>query len=138
MQYKYFSLIFFICLTTFFVPQVTIAEEDTNEVFLLNKGDKLLAFSGIENNWFEQRLRPGEVVVKSKYDGNVAVAHTNFRVFGFSAYTGRWVEEKLRIKEIVSSIDANGNVGTAITDIRALGFSARTGVWIEKQFSIGD
>ena len=131
----FISLFFF---STLFLPAVIIAEDDTNEVFLLEKSDKLLAFSGRENNWFEQRLRPGEIIVKSKFDGNVAIAYTNLRIFGFSAYTGRWVEEKLRIKEIVSSINANGNVGTAITDIRALGFSARTGVWVEKQFSIGN
>jgi hypothetical protein len=138
MKNKYISFLLFVFFATLFVPAVIIAEDDTNEVFLLEKSDKLLAFSGRENNWFEQRLRPGEIVVKSKFDGNVAVAYTNLRIFGFSAYTGRWVEEKLRIKEIVSSIDANGNVGTAITDIRALGFSARTGVWVEKQFSIGN
>jgi hypothetical protein len=129
------SIVFF---ATLFIPPAIIAAEDTNEVFLLEKVDKLLAFSSRENNWFEQRLRPGEIVVKSTYDGNVAVAYTNLRIFGFSAFTGRWVEEKLRIKEIVSSIDANGNVGTAITDIRALGFSARTGVWIEKKFGLGN
>ncbi len=138
MHYKYIPLFLFFLVVAFFMPSSVIAEDDTNEVFLLEKGDKLLAFSGHENNWFEQRLRPGEIVVKSKFDGNVAIAYTNLRIFGFSAYTGRWVEEKLRIKEIVSSIDANGNVGTAITDIRALGFSARTGVWIEKQFRIGN
>ena len=138
MQNKYISFLLFVFFATLFLPAVIIAEDDTNEVFLLEKSDKLLAFSGRENNWFEQRLRPGEIVVKSKFDGNVAVVYTNVRIFGFSAYTGRWVEEKLRIKEIVSSIDANGNVGTAITDIRALGFSARTGVWVEKQFSIGN
>jgi len=138
MHYKYFSLLLFVFFTVLFVPTAIIAEDDTNEVFLLEKADKLLAFSSRENNWFEQRLRPGEIVVKSEYDGNVAVAYTNLRIFGFSAYTGRWVEEKLRIREIVASINANGNVGTVITDIRALGFSARTGVWIEKQFGIGD
>ena len=138
MQNKLISLFFLIFLTTLFIPQPIFAEDDTNEVFLLEKGDKLLAFSGIENNWFEQRLRPGEVVVKSKYDGRVAIAHTNSRIFGFSAYTGRGVEEKLRIKEIVTSIDANGNVATVITDVRALGFSARTGVWVEKELGIGD
>ena len=136
MHYKYISLLFFIFFTALFTPAAIIAEDDTNEVFLLEKGDKLLAFSSRENNWFEQRLRPGETVVNSKYDGNVAVAYTNLRIFGFSAYTGRWVEEKLRIREIVTGIDANGNVGTVITDIRALGFSARTGVWVEKQFGI--
>ena len=138
MHYKYISLLFFIFFATLFIPAAIFAEDDINEVFLLEKGDKLLAFSSRENNWFEQRLRPGEIVVKSKYDGNVAVVSTSLRIFAFSAYTGRWVEEKLRIREIVAGIDANGNVGTAITDIRALGFSARTGVWVEKQFGIGD
>ena len=138
MQNKYISFLLFVFFATLFVPAVIIAEDDTNEVFLLEKSDKLLAFSGRENNWFEQRLRPGEIVIKSKFDGNVAVAYTNLMIFGFSAYTGRWVEKKLRIKEVVTSIDANGNVGTVITDIRALGFSARTGVWVEKQFSIGN
>jgi hypothetical protein len=138
MHNKHFSFLLIFLLAALFMAPTAIAEDDTNEVFLLEKGDKLLAFSGRENNWFEQRLRPGEIIVKSKFDGNVAVAYTNLRIFGFSAHTGRWVEEKLRIKEIVSSIDANGNVGTAITDIRALGFSARTGVWVEKLFSIGN
>jgi hypothetical protein len=134
----------FICLpllaiafiTLFSLPPAINAEEVTNEVFLLEKSGKLLAFSGRENNWFEQRLRPGEIVIGSQYDGNVAVAHTNLRIFAFSAHTGRWVEEKLRIKEVVSTIDADGNIGTVVTNIRALGFSARTGVWVENQFDI--
>ena len=138
MHYKYIPLFLFFWIVAFSMPSAVIAEDDINEVFLLEKGDKLLAFSGRENSWFEQRLRPGEIIVKSTFDGNVAIAYTNLRIFGFSAYTGRWVEEKLRIREIVSSIDANGNVGTVITDIRALGFSARTGVWVEKRFRIGN
>jgi hypothetical protein len=120
------------------VPQISKSEEIINEVFLLERHDKLLAFSGLRNNWFEKQLRTGETVVKSMHDGNVAIAYTNQRSLAFSGITGRWTEERLRIRESVVSVSAEGNVGTVITNIRALGFSARTGVWVESLFNVGE
>ena len=119
-------------------PQIIQADEIVNEVFLLERHDRLLAFSGLRNNWFEKKLRPGETVVKSMHDGNVAVAYTTERALAFSGITGRWIEEKFRIRETVVSISTEGNVGTVLTHIRALGFSAKTGVWVESQFNIGE
>ena len=43
-------------------PQVLRTEEIMNEVFLLVRNDKLLAFSGLRNNWSEKDLRTGETV----------------------------------------------------------------------------
>jgi len=136
------SLLFFSGLILFLVasalsPRAIYAEEIINEVFLLERPDKLLAFSGLRNNWFDLELRAGEKVVKSMYDGNVAVAFTSERALAFSGITGRWTEERFRIREIAESISAEGNIATVITNIRALGFSAKTGVWVESQFNIG-
>jgi len=134
-----FSLALFVSLgLCVLAPQVCIAEEIINEVFLLERPDKLMAFSGLRNNWFEKELRAGEKVIESRYDGNVAVAYTSERALAFSGITGRWTEERFRIREVVTSISAEGNVGTVITSIRALGFSAKTGVWVESQFNIGN
>jgi len=130
-------LIFLSLLATIASPQAVHPEETITEVFLLERNDNLLAFSGLRNNWFEKDLRPGETVVKSKHAGNVAVSYTTERALAFSAVTGRWTEESLRIRESVLSISAEGNVGTVITNIRALGFSAQTGVWVESQFNLG-
>jgi hypothetical protein len=132
------SLPFLVFLTALLVfslaPRLSHPEEMINEVFLLERNDKLLAFSGLRNNWFEKDLRTGETVVKSMYNGNVGIAYTTARALGFSGITGRWSEESFRIRESVLSISAEGNVGTVITNIRALGFSAQTGVWVESQF----
>ncbi|KPJ97612.1 MAG: hypothetical protein AMJ60_10725 [Desulfobacterales bacterium SG8_35] len=117
-------------------PRILQSEEIINEVFLLERDDKLLAFSGLRNNWFEKDLRTGEKVIESRHDGNVAVAYTSERALAFSAITGRWTGEGFRIRESVISISAEGNVGTVITNIRALGFSAQTGVWVESQFNL--
>lgn len=130
-------IVFFSIFAATLFPQTIHPGEIINEVFLLERKDKLLAFSGLRNNWFEKSLRPGESIVKTMHDGNVAVAYSNKRVLGFSAITGRWSEESIRIRENVVSISAEGNVGTVITDIRALGFSAQTGVWVESHFNIG-
>jgi len=119
-------------------PGTVLSEEIINEVFLLEKNDKLLAFSGLKSNWFEKKLRTGETVVKSIYEGNVAIAYTSERALAFSGITGRWSEERFRIRESVISISAEGNVGTVITNIRALGFSSKTGNWVESLFNIGD
>ena len=119
-------------------PRTVLSEEIINEVFLLEKNDKLLAFSGLKSNWFEKKLRTGETVVKSIYEGNVAIAYTSERALAFSGITGRWSEERFRIRESVISISAEGNVGTVITNIRALGFSSKTGNWVESLFNIGD
>ena len=119
-------------------PTVVFAEEIINEVYLLERPNTLLAFSGIKNNWFELDLHTGETVIKSTYDGNVAVVCTSERALAFSGITGRWSEERLRIRETMVSISAKGNVATVITNIRALGFSAQTGAWVESQFSIHD
>jgi hypothetical protein len=137
---KLFSLFLFLAALLFVLgsPQIIQSEKIINEVFLLERHDKLLAFSGLRNNWFEQKLHTGEKVVKSLYDGNVAVAYTNERALAFSGITGRWIAERFRIRESVVSISADGNVGTVVTSIRALGFSAKTGVWVESQFNIGD
>ena len=119
-------------------PGTVLSEEIINEVFLLEKNDKLLAFSGLKSNWFEKKLRTGETVVKSIYEGNVAIAYTSERALAFSGITGRWSEERFRIRESVISISAEGNVGTIITNIRALGFSSKTGVWVESLFNLGE
>lgn len=132
---RFFIFLTFLAAMVF--PGTIHSAEIINEVFLLERADKLLAFSGLRNNWFEKNLRTGERVVKSMHDGNVAVAFTNERALGFSAITGRWSEEGIRIRETVDSISAEGNVGTVITNIRALGFSAQTGVWVESHFNIG-
>ena len=133
-----FSVLFFIpLLFSLFAPQNIYGAEIINEVFLLEKHDKLLAFSGLRNNWFEKELHSGEKVVESRHDGNVAVAYTSERALAFSAITGRWTEERFRIRETIVSITAEGNVATVITNIRALGFSAKTGVWVGSQFSLG-
>ena len=135
------SLSFLVILnlaTALISPQPLAADEIINEVYLLVRNDKLLAFSGIQNKWSEKNLRAGETVAESKYDGNVAVAYTKDRALAFSGLTGRWAEERLRIRETVISISAKGNVATVITDIRALGFGAQKGVWLESQFDIGE
>ena len=117
-------------------PQTIRSEEIINKVYLLVRQDKLMAFSSRGNNWSEKELRKGETVVKSIYDGNVAVVQTTERALAFSGITTRWTEERFRIRESVVSISAEGNVGTVITDIRALGFSAKTGNWVESLFNI--
>lgn len=137
---KLFTLSFFsaVLLVTFLLPHTIKSEDIINEVFLLERPDKLMAFSGLRNNWFEKKLRTGESVVKSMSDGNVAVSQTTERALAFSGITGRWTEESFRIRETVISISSEGNVATVITNIRALGFSAKTGVWVESQFNIGN
>ena len=130
-------LIFLSVLAAIISPQAVHPQETFNEVFLLERNDKILAFSGLQNSWFEKDLRPGETVVKSGHGGNVAVACTTERALAFSAVTGRWTEEGLRIRESVLSITAEGNVATVITNIRALGFSSQSGVWVESKFNIG-
>ena len=138
MRLPVFLLIYLTLLTSILCPASLFAEELINEVYLLERSDSLLAFSGIRNNWFEKDLHGGETVIKSKYDGNVAIAYTTERALAFSGITGRWAEERFRIRESVVSISAEGNVGTVITNIRALGFSATTGAWVESQFKIGE
>ena len=81
------------------------AQEIINEVYLLERQDRLLAFSGLRNNWFEKELRPGETVVKSIYDGNVAVAYTTERALAFSGIIGDTQDDVL---------DAGQARGTAI------------------------
>jgi hypothetical protein len=127
-----------ILILVFMSPQNVQSEELVNNVFLLEKQDRLLAFSGQSNRWFAKDLRTGEKVIKSTYDGNVAIAYTNERALAFSAITNRWAGERFRIRESVASISAEGNIGTVITDIRALGFNARNGVWVESLFTLGD
>ena len=117
-------------------PKILHAEEIVNEVYLLEREDKLLAFSGLRNSWSEKDLRTGETVLKSMYDGNVAVAYTTERALGFSGITGRWAEKRFRIRESVTSISAKGDIATVITDIRALAFNAKTGNWVETQFKL--
>jgi hypothetical protein len=132
-----YFLIFLSLTAALLSPQIISAEEFINEVYLLVKSDKLLAFSGLRNNWSEKDLRTGETVIKSMYDGNVAVAYTSERALAFSGLTGRWTEERFRIRETVDSISAEGNIATVITNIRALAFSAKNGAWIESHFNIG-
>ena len=131
-------LLYSALLVIFISPGMPAAEEIVNQVFLLEREDKLLAFSGLRNSWSEKDLRTGETVIKSTYDGNVAVAYTTDRALAFSGITGRWSERRFRIRETVTSISAKGDVGTVITNIRALGFSAKTGNWVETQFDINN
>jgi hypothetical protein len=121
-------------LLALLLPQAVRTEELINEVFVLVRNDKLLAFSGLGKNWFEKKLHSGETVIKSTYDGHVAIAYTTERALAFSAIKNRWTEERFRIRESVTSISAEGNVATVITNIRALGFNAKTGGFIESLF----
>lgn len=138
MKLSYLFLCISLLLGSISFPQFLHAEEFMDEVFLLERQGELLAFSGLRNNWVAKELRTGETVVKSSYDGNVAVAFTSDRALAFSGITGRWAEESFRIRESVVSISAEGNVATVITNIRALGFSAKSGVWVESKFNIGE
>lgn len=133
------SLLIILSLLQIFIsPGTVLSEEKINEVFLLERHDKLLAFSSLKNNWTAKDLHTGEKVVKSIYDGNVAVAYTTERALAFSAITGKWAEKRFRIRESVINISAEGNVGIIVTNIRALGFSARTGVLVESLSDIGE
>jgi hypothetical protein len=139
MAMKHFlHVIIGVLMLVFISPQNGQPEEIVNNVFLLEKQDRLLAFSGQSNRWFEKDLRTGEKVIKSTYEGNVAVAYTNERALAFSAITSRWAGERFRIRESVISISAKGNIATVITDIRALAFSAQNGIWVETLFTLGD
>ncbi|MFQ5842441.1 MAG: hypothetical protein ACE5I8_08395 [Thermodesulfobacteriota bacterium] len=106
------------------------------EVYLLVRERELLAFSAVGNRWVTQNLISRERVLKSTFDGHVAVAVTNLRVLGFSALTNRWSEERLEVGELVVTVEAEGNVGVAITNLRAFGFSAKTGTWTVKRFGL--
>jgi hypothetical protein len=106
------------------------------EVYLLVRERELLAFSAVRNRWVTQNLISGERVLKSTFDGHVAVAVTNLRVLGFSALTSRWNEERLGVGESVVTVEAEGNVGVAVTNLRAFGFSAKTGTWTVKRFGL--
>ncbi|MFQ6078416.1 MAG: hypothetical protein ACE5NJ_04675 [Thermodesulfobacteriota bacterium] len=106
------------------------------EVYLLVRERELLAFSAVGNRWVTQNLISREQVLKSTFDGHVAVAVTNLRVLGFSALTNRWSEERLEVGELVVTVEAEGNVGVAITNLRAFGFSAKTGTWTVKRFGL--
>ena len=128
--------IFLVVALTWFPLAIACSDEVADEVYVLVRERELLAFSAVGNRWVTQNLRPNEQVLKSKYDGNVAVVFTKFRVLGFSALTNRWSEEKLTVDESMVAVGAEGNVGTAITNLRALGFSARTGRWIVKRFGV--
>lgn len=133
-----YILFIFTLISAAAFPSSLKAAEIFNEVYLLVKNDKLLAFSSLQNKWSEKDLRSGERVIESKYDGNVAVAYTQDRALAFSGITGRWSTERFRIHETVESLTAAGNVGTVITNIRALAFSAKTGSWVESIFDIHD
>ena len=124
-------------LAALFLSRPAGAEEIATDVFLLVREDRVLAFSGQRNRWFEIDLRPGETVVKNAHGGNVAVASNGERALAFSAMNRRWTVEALRIRETVESVSAEGNIGTVVTNIRALGFSAATGAWVETRFSLG-
>lgn len=138
MKITLFILLYVALFTALLIPQVICAEEIRNEVFLLERQDKLMAFSGVRNNWFEIDLHSGETVIQSMYDGNVAVVCTTERALGFSSITGRWAQRRLRIRESMVSISAKGDVATVVTNLRALGFSAKTGAWVESYFKLGD
>jgi hypothetical protein len=97
------------------------------EVYLLVRERELLAFSAVRNRWVTQNLISGERVLKSTFDGHVAVA---------VALTSRWNEERLGVGESVVTVEAEGNVGVAVTNLRAFGFSAKTGTWTVKRFGL--
>jgi len=106
------------------------------EVYLVVRERELVAFSAVGNRWVTQNLISGERVLKSKFDGHVAVAVTKLRVLGFSALTNRWSEKRLEVGESVDAVEAEGNVGVVITNLRAFGFSAKTGTWTAKRFGL--
>lgn len=106
------------------------------EVYLLVRDRELFAFSAAGERWIIQNLISGERVLKSRFDGHVAVAVTNLRVLGFSALTNRWSEGRLEVGESMISVEAEGNVAVVITNLKAFGFSARTGRWTVKRFDL--
>ncbi len=108
--------------------------EVTDEIYLLVRGEELLAFSAVKDVWVTQKLRPNEEVLKSTYSGHVAIVFTSLRILGFSGLVSEWNAADLMVGESMVSIDASGNVGAVVTNRRALGFSARTGQWTTQRF----
>jgi hypothetical protein len=105
--------------------------ETPNEVLLVIREDKIMAFSGLKNHWVSVKRRLGERIIVNKHRGNVAVVITSDRILGFSALTDSWSRNSLRVREEVKNLEVDDNVATVVTNHRILGFSARAGSWIE-------
>ena len=65
MHYKYISLLLLVFFAALFVPTAIIAEDDTDEVFLLERGDKLLAFSSRETTGLSNGCGPEKSSLKA-------------------------------------------------------------------------
>jgi hypothetical protein len=120
-----------IFLLGYFIPLLALADEIVTDVIIVTKGDKILAFSGQDENWVSQNLKLKEKVIIKKAHGNVGVVITNERFYGFSVITGKWNIVELLIKEEIEELQAEGNVATVVTDQRTFGFNAHTGLWSE-------
>ena len=123
----------FICILFFIsiVPAVAIPDEIITDVIIVIDGDKILAFSGKNNDWVPHSLKLKEKVILKEAHGNVGVVITNERLFGFSAISGKWSIVELLINEKIKDLQAEGNVATVATDQRIFGFNAHTGLWSE-------
>jgi hypothetical protein len=106
-------------------------DETSNEVLLVIREDKIMAFSGLKNHWVSVKRRLGEKIIVDKHKGHVAVVVTSDRILGFSALTDSWSRESLRVREEFRDLEVDDNVATVVTNHRILGFSARAGSWVE-------
>ena len=120
-----------ILLFIYIIPLAAIAEETITDVIIVTDGDKIVAFSGQNNNWVPHSLKLKEKVLIKKAHGNVGVVMTNERLYGFSAISGMWNVVELLINEEISDLQAEGNVATVVTNQRIFGFNAHTGLWSE-------
>lgn len=125
------KIVISILFLSYIIPLLAIAGEIVTDVIIITKGDKIVAFSGQNENWVPHNLKLKEKVLLKKTHGNVGVVITNERFYGFSAITGKWNVVERLINEEIEELQAEGNVATVVTDQRTFGFNAHTGLWSE-------
>ena len=95
---------------------------------------RILGFSGLLGVVSEDRLSPGEMIVKSGVNEHVASVVTNRRAIGFSSRFAYGVEFRLGVREQFQSLKILATTATVRTTERLLVFRRSTGSWADEQF----
>jgi len=94
---------------------------------------RIIALPGPAGELTEERLGPGESVIESSANEQVAAVVTNRRAFGYSSLSADATVARLNVQEELDSLKVLATTVSLRTTRRLLIFRSSTGAWVEEE-----
>lgn len=135
---EYLVALIFSAALVFFAP-FSHADEDVEDLIdVARSNSKVVAIVNGKRS-IAVNLRPGEKVLWSESNGNLAAFLTEDRFFVISVFSGSWQVLRLKIDEADRAVvELSPNLALLVTEGRAIGFNIAARRFIEARIPLDD